>query len=289
MEAWALGSARRIGAQVKHETGTFETTGGLTLFEQRWVADGPPRAVVAIVHGYAEHSGRYAWTAERLTASGYAVEALDLRGHGRSGGERVFVNSFDEYLDDVEGFLARVRDRNPGLPVFLFGHSMGGGVVTAFTIARRPALAGVLLSGSAMLGPRPSARPDPSNPPRPPGPLPANTISRDPAVVAAYESDPLVYRGAPRTDRAAAMGAAFDMVQQGMESIALPLLIMHGTGDLLVPFEGSRVLMERASSKDKTLKLYEGLYHEILNEPEKEQVIADIIAWLDARTSPTGG
>ena len=274
---------------MKNETATFETSGGLTLFEQRWSPDGPSRAVVAIVHGYAEHSGRYEWTAARLTARGYAAEALDLRGHGRSGGERVFVNSFDEYFDDVERFLARVRERNPGLPVFLFGHSMGGGVVAGFTIARKPALAGVLLSGAAMLGPRPAAGPGPSNPPRPPGPLPASTISRDPAVVAAYESDPLVYRGAPRTDRAAAMGAAYDLVQKGMESITLPLLIMHGTGDLLVPFAGSRVLMERAASKDKTLKLYEGLYHEILNEPEKDQVVADILAWLDVRTSPTRG
>jgi alpha-beta hydrolase superfamily lysophospholipase len=273
---------------MNHETGTFETTGGLVLFEQRWRPEGTSRAVVAIVHGYAEHSGRYRWTAAQLTARGYAVEALDLRGHGRSEGERVFVNSFEEYLDDVERFLARVRLRNPGVPTFLLGHSMGGGVVTAFVIARKPALAGVLLSGSALLGPRPVVRPNSENQ-RPPGPLPAEAISRDPAVVAAYKSDPLVYRGAPRADRAAAWGDAVDLVQKGMESITLPLLIMHGTGDLLVPFEGSKRLMERASSKDKTLKLYEGLYHEILNEPERDRVMADILIWLDAHTSSPGG
>ncbi len=271
---------------MNHETGFFESTGGLKLFEQRWLPAGTPRAVVAIVHGYAEHSGRYEWTAGRLTARGYAVEALDLRGHGRSDGERVFVDAFEEYLDDVERFLERVRGRHPGQPVFLLGHSMGGGVVTCFVVARKPALAGVLLSGSAMLSPRPA--PDPGTPPPPPGPLPASTISRDPAVVAAYEHDPLVYRGAPRTDRAKAMGAAFALVQGGMESITVPLLIMHGTGDLLAPPEGSRRLYERAGSRDKTLKLYEGLYHEILNEPEKEQVIADVLAWLDERTAPAG-
>lgn len=264
------------------QTDYFETTGGLSLFEQRWAPPSPPRAVFAIVHGYAEHSGRYEWTAGRLTARGYAVEALDLRGHGRSDGERVFVNSFEEYHDDVERFLDRVRARHPELPLFLFGHSMGGGIVTSFVIARKPELAGVVLSGSALLSPRPA--PPPSAEPVKPAPLPATAISRDPAVVAAYENDPLVYRGLPRTDRATAWEGAFRLVQEGMESIAAPILIMHGTADLLTPAEGSRRLFERVSSPDKTLRLYEGLYHEILNEPEKEQVVADLLAWLDERT-----
>lgn len=264
------------------QTDYFETTGGLRLFEQRWAPAGPARAVFAIVHGYAEHSGRYEWTAARLTARGYAVEAVDLRGHGRSDGERVYVNSFEEYHDDVERFLDRVRGRHPGLPLYLFGHSMGGGIVTSFVIARKPAVAGVVLSGSALLSPRPA--PPPSAPPAKPAPLPASAISRDPAVVAAYENDPLVYRGAPRTDRATAWDGAFRLVQEGMESITAPILIMHGTADLLTPAEGSRRLHERVSSADKTLKLYEGLYHEILNEPEKEQVVAYLLAWLDQRT-----
>ncbi|KAA0237889.1 lysophospholipase [bacterium] len=264
------------------ETGYFETTGGLRLFEQHWAPAGNARAVIAIVHGYAEHSGRYEWTAARLTERGYAVEALDLRGHGRSDGERVFVNSFEEYHDDVERFLARVRERHPGLPLFLLGHSMGGGIVTSFVIARKPGLAGVLLSGSALVAARP-ASPPPQEPARP-APLPASAISRDPEVVAAYENDPLVYRGVPRTDRAQAWPGAFRLIQEGMESITTPILIMHGTADLLTPAEGSRVLFERVSSPDKTLKLYEGLYHEILNEPEKEQVMAGILAWLDERT-----
>jgi len=272
---------------MKHTTAFFETTGGLKLFEQCWAPEGAPRAALAICHGYAEHSGRYEWTAAKLTARGYAVEALDLRGHGRSEGERVFVNTFEEYLDDVGRFLDRVRDRHPRLPVFLLGHSMGGGVVTAYVVARKPQLAGVLLSGSALLGPRPV--PPPSAPATAPAPLPASAISRDPAVVAAYENDPLVYRGLPRTDRGSAFAGAFKLVQEGMGSIDLPLLIMHGTSDLLVPFGGSENLFARASSSDKTLKLYEGLYHEILNEPEKEQVVADVLDWLDRRTSPAGG
>jgi len=263
-------------------SGTFESSGGATIFEQWWRPDSEPRAVLAICHGYAEHSGRYAETARHLVEHDYAVEALDLRGHGRSSGERVTVQSYDDYHDDLGTFLERVRGRNPGQKLFLLGHSMGGGVVTSYLVMRSQELDGVLLSGAAMLAPRPA--PDPNAPPRPRAPLASNAISRDPAVVAAYDSDPLVYRGAPNPDSFAASRPAFERVQAEMERITVPLLIMHGTDDLLVPYHGSEILMERASSKDKTLRLYPGLYHEILNEPERLQVLADIVAWLDART-----
>lgn len=268
-----------------HGQGKFGSSGGQVLFEQWWCPEGEARGVLAICHGYAEHSGRYADVADYLTARGFVVEALDLRGHGRSSGERVFVNDFDEYLDDLETFLARVRERNAGKPVFLLGHSMGGGVVSNYMVARPSAaqLAGVLLSGAGMLGPRPT--PAPNEPPRAPAPLPASAISRDPNVVAAYENDPLVYRGAPSPNRVEASRTAYQRVQSGMDAIELPLLIMHGTDDLLVPYRGSEILFERAASKDKTLKLYPGLYHEILNEPEKDQVLAEVAAWLEARTA----
>lgn len=262
-------------------SGTFPSSNGATIFEQWWRPEGEPKAVLAICHGYAEHSGRYAQVAADLNARGYVVEALDLRGHGRSSGERVAVESYDEYLDDVEGFLARVRQRNPGKKVFLLGHSMGGGVVVNYVIARDHQLDGLLLSGAGMLGPRP--QPNPNQPAARPAPLDASAISRDPAVVAAYENDPLVYRGVRNPKMAAASGPAYERVQARMGEIALPLLIMHGTDDRLVPYHGSEVLLERASSKDKTLKLYPGLYHEILNEPERDVVVADVVEWLDVR------
>jgi acylglycerol lipase len=262
-------------------SGTFTSSGGATIYEQWWRPAGEARAVLAICHGYAEHSGRYAEVAAYLTERGYVVEALDLRGHGRSSGERVTVQSFSEFHDDVEGFLARVLQRNPGKKLFLLGHSMGGAVVVSYLVMRRPVLDGALFSGAGMLGPRPT--PKPGEAPRT-GPLPASTISRDPAVVAAYENDPLVYRGAPNPKAGEASAEAYRRVQAEMESIAMPLLIMHGTDDLLVPYEGSETLFARASSKDKTLKLYRGLYHEILNEPERLTVLADVAAWLDGRT-----
>jgi acylglycerol lipase len=263
-------------------SGTFRSSGGAEIFEQWWRPPGEARAVVAICHGYAEHSGRYAAVAAHLNGHGYAVEALDLRGHGRSTGERVTVGSYDDYYDDLETFLGRSRGRNPGKALFLLGHSMGGGIVTAYVLAREPALDGVLLSGAAMLGERPPR--DPNAPQVPRGPLPASAISRDEAVVAAYESDPLVYRGAPNANMMEVARPAYELVQREMERFALPVLIMHGTEDLLVPYGGSERFFERASSADKTLKLYEGLYHEILNEPERETVLADIVGWLDAHT-----
>lgn len=257
---------------------------GAQLFAQWWLPDGEPRAVVAIVHGYAEHSGRYAQTAADLVARGYAVEAVDLRGHGRSSGERVCIASYDEYLDDVDAFLARIRTVHPARKLFLLGHSMGGGVVTSYVIDRSPALDGVILSGAAMLARREDPPPGTTPPPARTGPLPADTISRDPAVVAAYEHDPLVYRGAPPARTGAAWAAAYQRVQDGMAGIAYPLLILHGTDDKLVPYRGSVQLHETACSTDKTLRLYEGLYHEVLNEPERDQVVADILEWLDARS-----
>ena len=272
---------------------TFRSSRGATIFEQWWWPGGEPRAVLAICHGYAEHSGRYAQVAADLNARGYAVEALDLRGHGRSSGPRVYVRSYDEFLDDLDGFLSRVRARHPGKKLFLLGHSMGGGIVTYYVIAREPALDGLLLSGAGlqvrqmkvplkrrlqMFAGRFSSRV------RFPGQLAAAAISRDPEVVANYDSDPLVYRGGGSAGMAAARIPAARRTAAEMESVHLPLLIMHGTGDQLVPTAGSEALFARASSTDKTLKLYEGLYHEILNEPERDQVIADIAAWLDQRT-----
>lgn len=271
--------------------GTFETTGGLRLFERSWLPDGDAKGVLVIVHGYAEHSGRYEYVGAWLARRGYAVHALDLRGHGRSEGERVFVRSFNEYLDDVDAFLARVRERHAGATPWLLGHSMGGSIVALSAVTRRPGVRGLLLSGAGLkatshtpwivtrimlllgrFAPRLRIRK-----------LAAETVSRDPEVVALYDSDPLNFRGKMPAGLVAAMIRAGRVIEQRMDTIDDPLLIMHGTADALTNPEGSQELYRRAASADKTLKLYEGLYHEIMNEPEKEQVLADIAAWLDAR------
>ncbi len=277
--------------QSSHSTGTYESDDGLRLFEQGWSPAGTPKAVVAIVHGYGEHSCRYVHVAEELTRNGYAVSTFDLRGHGQSQGDpRTFVRSFDEHLDDLEHFLSRVRERHPGRPLFLFGHSMGGTISTLFAIARQPEIRGLLLSGASL---KLSDKYSPSLitlakiisfvfPKLRLLKLDASAVSRDPEVVRDYVRDPLVYHGGIPARTGAEMNRAMELIRQRMEALEVPLLIMHGTGDLLADPEGSRQLYDRAESGDKDLRLYEGLYHEILNEPEKAQVLADMVEWLDA-------
>ncbi|MEO6397816.1 MAG: lysophospholipase [Tepidiformaceae bacterium] len=273
----------------------FESSGQRHIYEQWWRPDaGVPRGVVAICHGFAEHSGRYSAVAEFLNARGYVVEALDLRGHGRSDGVRVHVYSFNEYLDDLRRFLANVEERNPGLPVALLGHSMGGGIAALYVVVRRPKLAGVILSGPA-LGtelvslslPRRLILKILSVAPRLRLPsLSASAVSRDPEVVRQYEEDPLVYRGGGTVAHTAAGLRALTRATRDMEQFEPPLLIVHGTADDLVPVAGSEELHTRAGSKDKALKLYSGLFHEVLNEPERLTVLGDIAAWLDERLPP---
>ncbi len=280
---------------VSHNTfveneGMFEATDGFQLFERWWVPEGETKAVVVIVHGLAEHSGRYAHVAQRLNENGYAVYTFDLRLHGRSGGAKAFAKSFDDYLADLDVFLAKVREREPQKPLFVLGHSMGGAITTLHTITRKPDIRGLMLSAAAL-----KMGDDISPiliglsgiigsifPKLPTVKLDSGAISRDPEVIRSYDTDPLNYRGGTPARTGAEIVRATRMIGERMEEIAVPLLIMHGTRDRLANIEGSKELNERARSADKTLKLYEGLYHEILNEPEKDEVMADIIEWMNS-------
>lgn len=278
--------------QVAHQDGTFAGTGGVTLFEQSWrPARGAPRAVLIIVHGLRDHSSRYAGTAEQLAAHGYAVHAFDLRGHGRSGGDRVYVDSFDQYLADLGLFYDRVHAAEPGAPIFLFGHSMGGAIATLFTLTRKPELRGLVLSAPAL---KPGAdvsafligvtRTLGSALPRA-GVLSLDPkkFSRDPAVVKENETDPLVTQGSGPARTASALLTALGTIQAEMGDLKTPFLALHGTADVITDPDGSRLLAQKAASSDKTLKLYDGLFHDLLHEPEKAQVYSDLTAWLDAR------
>jgi alpha-beta hydrolase superfamily lysophospholipase len=276
---------------MQHEDGSFKTYDGLNLFEQRWQPATEPKAVIVIIHGYAEHSGRYAHVADYLVNHGYAVETFDLRSHGKSSGKNTQIRSFDEFLSDVDLFLKRVKERHPSQKLFLLGHSMGGLISSLFVVVRKPDLKGLMLSGAslkisdaispllvklssviaAILPKLPTIR------------LEGTAVSRDPEVVKKYDNDPLNYRGGIPARTGAEFNRAMKHIQKQMEAISLPLLIMHGTADRLADPAGSKQLYERAQSNDKTLKLYEGFYHEILNEPEKEKVLADIVEWVSGR------
>lgn len=286
-EQWGAG----IPNTPRREESTFRARDGLQLFERRWLPDHDARANIVIVHGYAEHSGRYDHVCGRLAERGYAAFGFDLRGHGRSAGPRALVRSFAEYLIDLDDYVQRVRgaDRTP---TFVLGHSMGGTIVALWAITGQPHVAGIILSGSGLTR-------DPRGrvlapvldalgrfaPSLPLARLDSALVSRDEAVVHAYDADPLVYRGRIRAGLIAASLRAARRIERAMEELSLPILILHGAEDGLADPEGSRRLYERARSSDKRCEVYEGLYHEIFNEPEQVRVLRDVTDWLDARTA----
>jgi len=282
-----------LDTRYTHEEGTLTTSDGVVLYTQSWRA-ARPKATIVLIHGVSEHSTRYKHVGEYFAAQGYTVHTMDLRGHGRSPGRRILVRQLDEHSNDVATFLAWVRAQgsqsNAEQPLFLMGHSMGGLIVTYYVLTQKPALAGVILSSPAIkLAPvspllvaigRVIAQIMPG---LPMVPLDTGLLSRDPLIIQANRDDPLVYHGNIPAATGLAMIKAVAYVQRNMEAFQLPLLIIQGTADQLVDPEGSKQLYACAKSSDKTLKLYEGFYHEVLNEPEKEEVMAEIIEWLDQR------
>lgn len=283
---------------VKTSEGTFLTNDWSSLYERVWLPDGTPKAALLIVHGYAEHSGRYAWVAEQLVAHGYAVVGFDLRGHGKSDGERVLIKSMNEYLFDVDAALLRAFEHAPGVPLYVMGHSMGGGVLSLYACARlsyddgqfeRSRIKGLIFSGG-VLPTAPSiatsivsrvalflGRVLPKWRMRGLG----GAVSRDPMVVADYDNDPLNYHGKMPAALIGAMVRGMKYVDEHTPEITVPLLILHGSADELTSPDGSQRLYDRAGSVDKTLKIYNGLAHEILNEPERALVVEDIASWLN--------
>ena len=272
---------------MQHVTDTLTASDGTQLFTQRWLPDAP-RGALVIAHGYAEHSARYAGFAEFLVGHGSAVYALDHRGHGRSGGERANVKVFRAFVDDLSRFLESVRERHPQPPRFLLGHSMGG-VVAAQLVLERPHLVeGLILSSpfleNAVQVPSPllsvSEVVSRFLPSLPTLKLDTDLLSRDEAVVEAYKADPLVYTGGTKARLGTEMLAAGKYVFERAESITLPLLTLLGTADGIADPAGGKRFFDKVSSEDKILKLYEGFYHELLNEPEKEKVYQDVLEWL---------
>lgn len=276
---------------VVHEEGLFDGTGGLKLFEQSWHPQGSAKGALIMVHGLKDHSSRYGDAAEQLAHRGYAVYAFDLRGHGRSEGVRAYTERFDDYLNDLQLFVARVQQREPGKPLFLFGHSMGGAIATLFTLTRKPELRGLILSGPAL---KPGS--DVSGfliattkmlsgiaPHAAVLELDNKSFSRDSNVVAAMESDPFVYNKPMPARTAGELLGALDRIEHSMEALETPVLVMHGTLDRLTNPEGSKELVERASTDDKTLRLYEGVYHDLLHEPERVRILSEMTQWMDKR------
>jgi alpha-beta hydrolase superfamily lysophospholipase len=269
--------------------GSFAGTGGLTIAYKSWAATGTPRGVLVIVPGFNSHSGYYGWVASNLATLGLAVYAVDLRGRGKSDGERFYVESFADYAADVGGLVKLATAANPGLPVYLLGHSAGGVVACIYTLEHQPQLAGLICESFAYQVPAPdfaiAALKGLSHlaPHAHVLKLANKDFSRDATVVAAMDADPLIANETQPTKTVAEMARADDRLKQSFAQFTLPVLILHGTEDKATRPAGSQFFYDNASSKDKTLELYDGHFHDLLNDIGREQVLADITSWLDAR------
>lgn len=260
------------------------------FFGRRWIAAGEPKGAVGIVHGYGEHCGRYDQVARYFAGRGYEVYSYDQRGHGQSPGERAYIDNFDHYVGDLSVFLDFLMPQLT-LPFFLMGQSMGGLVLARYAVQHAAPARGLIFSSAALavsrdISPmlqRVSGVLGAMAPRLPVVPLDTSGFSRDPAVALAYQRDPLVHHGKVMAGTGAAILSATRDIQERMSAISLPLLILHGTADPICEPEGSRKLYGQAAAVDKTLKLYEGGYHELYNDLVKEEMLADIVSWLDAR------
>ena len=278
-------------ASSRHER-SFEGVGGTRIVYDVWEPEEEDcRGVVVLCHGYAEHARRYDHVAQRFGEAGLAVYALDLRGHGRSGGKRVFLRDISEYTDDFHTLVGIAAAEYPELPRVVLGHSMGGGVVFAYGVEHPDDYAAMVLSGPAvdaqdgvspvmMVLAKTLGRLLPGLPVEQ---LPTDAVSRDPEVVAAYNADPLVHHGKLPAGIGRALIGVGETMPQRAPAITAPLLIVHGDHDKLIPVKGSRHLMECVGSTDKELKVYPGLYHEVFNEPERAAVLDDVTSWIEAR------
>ena len=273
---------------MKHKEGKFKGLKNLQLYWQCWLPDGKPKAILLVAHGLAEHSGRYKNLVDYFVPKGYAVYALDHRGHGKSEGMRSYVDRFDDYLTDLKTFFDMVRKEQPNAKIFLVGHSMGATIGVPYAVERQKELTGLVVSAPSLVA---TSTVSPALiaiagvisavlPKMGVTILDASTISRDQAVVDAYVNDPLVFRGKIPARTGAELARMWKTLPGQMPKIKLPILIMQGTADQLANSESSKLLYERIGSKDKTLKLYDGFYHEIFNEPEYKRVMADVEAWL---------
>jgi acylglycerol lipase len=263
----------------------------LPILLRSWRPAMSARAVVAICHGFNSHSGYYRWTAQQLVARGFAVYAVDLHGRGESDGERFYTDSIEDYVADVDAMIATARSREPGLPVFLLGHSAGGVTATVFALDRQAVLAGLICESFAFQVPAPDVALALLKGLSHLAPhlhvlrLKNEDFSRDPEVVAAMNADPLINDEVQPTQTVAALVRADERLKREFGRITVPLLILHGTADKATNPAGSSAFHQAAGSKDKTLKLYDGHVHDLLNDTGKERVLADIGGWIELRLS----
>lgn len=268
---------------------SFEGVGGLNIFTRSWRPEGNARGVVVIVHGFNSHSGQYLWAGEQFAEKGLAAYALDQRGRGRSDGERYYVEKIEDYVEDVAVFVRAAKAENPGLPVFVLGHSAGGVISCTYALDHQTEIDGLICESFAYELPVPDLvlsflkGLSYITPHTHVFSLNNKDFSRDPAVVQSMNNDPLIKGESQPAQTAAVMVRADERLRKEFSQITLPVLIIHGTEDKATKPSGSRHFYEQAGSSDKTLKLYEGHFHDLLNDIDKEIVMADIQNWINER------
>jgi len=277
---------------INHQQGFFDGIRGAKTYHQCWLPKEEPKAVLFVVHGLAEHSGRYLHIVNYFVPLGYAVYTLDHFGHGRSEGTRNFVEQFEDYTGPLKTFFDTVRESQPNIPIFLVGHSMGGLIGARYLMDHQSDFAGAILSGPAIRIPN-----HPSEfliaiinivsillPKFGVRQLESDVDCSDPSVTAARAVDPLSYQGKVTARLGAEINRASLYVQEKAQQITLPLLFVQGGADATVDPAGTQLLYDTVGSNDKTFKVYEGYYHEVFNEPEPRRnlVFNDIQVWLEA-------
>ena len=268
---------------------SFAGVGGLKIATRSWRPEGKPRAIMILIHGFNAHSGYMVWPGEQFAANGFATHALDLRGRGKSEGERFYVEEFSDYLADVNTLVETARNEDPGLPIYVLGHSAGGVIAASYVFEHQPEIGGLIcesfafdvglpdlvslaLRGISHLTPHLHVFS-----------LNNADFSRDPAAVAAMNNDPLIAKESQPAETAAEMLKAAARLKENMPKFTAPVFIIHGTEDKATRPQGSQYFYDTAASTDKTLKLYEGHYHDLLADVDKELVMADILEWLNER------
>lgn len=269
----------------------FDGVGGVRIVYDVWTPDAQPRGVVVLCHGYAEHARRYDHVAQRFGEAGLITYALDQRGHGRSGGKRVYLRDISEYTGDFHTLVGIAAAEHPQLPRIVVGHSMGGGVVFSYGVEHPDDYTAMVLSGPAVYA-QEGVAPVMITvakilggllPLLPVEKLPTEAVSRDPEVVAAYMADPLVHKGKLPAGIAKALIQVGETMPRRAGALTAPLLVVHGEQDKLIPVSGSRHLIECVGSDDAHLKVYPELYHEVFNEPERDLVLDDVVSWIEAK------
>ena len=276
---------------MEHIEGIFRGVRDTKIYYQAHLPKTDIKASIIIVHGLGEHSGRYDNVVNHLLPQGYAIYGFDLLGHGKSEGHREFVQQYEDFPETLTIYKNKVKSWQPGKPLFLLGHSMGGLIATEYLIDHSREFTGAIISAPLIAVPGNISQftifsgkiLSAIAPKIGITALDPTAISKDPEVVEDYINDPLVFQGKTTARLSVELLKAIMRVNDEVSKIDAPFIVLQGSDDLLVNPDGARMLYEGAKSQDKTLKFYDGLYHEVFNEPERDRVLADIIHWLNAR------